>query len=438
MRLAPILMTDQLITYELDNGLRVYLKEIHTAPIISHWVWYRVGSRNEHAGNTGISHWVEHLQFKGTAKFPSSKLDRLISRLGGQWDAFTHMDWTTYFETLPTKDLDIALELEADRMVNSLYDPDEVEHERTVVISEREGAENNPMFLLGEAVQLAAIQTHPYRHEIGGFKEDLYRISRDELFQHYQQYYQPANASICISGDFRAEEVLEKISAYYEHIPAKPIEHLQLAAEPDLAGEQQVVVRGPGETTYLELAYHAPAASSKDFFGFTILNSLLSGPASLNMFGNGGTSNKTSRLYQALVEEELAVAVRGHLSATIDPYLYTINFIIHPMHKPEEVIRAYDDQIQALQDHLVPADEIARAVKQAKALFAYGSENITNQAFWMGYANAFANYDWYTHYVDSLSEVTPTEVQRIAQKYLNPNFRVVGTYLPGSSQEALN
>ncbi len=431
-------MNDQLITYELENGLRVYLKEIHTAPIISHWIWYHVGSRNEQPGNTGISHWVEHLQFKGTEKFPSNKLDRLISRLGGHWNAFTHMDWTTYFETLPAKDLDIALELEADRMVNSQYDPDEVELERTVVISEREGAENSPMFLLGEAVQLAALPSHPYRYEVGGLKEDLYRISRDELFDHYRHYYQPANANICISGDFNAEEVLKKIQAYYEHIPSKPNMPLILPNEPELENEQQVVVRGPGETTYLEVAYRAPEACSKDFFGFTILNSLMSGPASLNMFGSGGVSNKTSRLYQALVEEELAVAVRGHLSATIDPYLYTINFIIHPMHKPEEVIRAYDDQIQALQDHLVPADEIARAVKQAKALFAYGSENITNQAFWMGYANAFANYDWYTHYVDSLSEVTPTEVQRIAQKYLNPNFRVVGTYLPGSSQEALN
>ncbi|MEM5774599.1 MAG: insulinase family protein, partial [Anaerolineaceae bacterium] len=135
----------------LENGLSIYLKEIHTAPLISHWVWYRVGSRNEIPGKTGISHWVEHMQFKGTAKFPAGLLDRAISRDGGMWNAFTNTDWTAYFEVMPSDKIDIALELEADRMMNSLFEPDEVESERTVIISEMEGSENEPLYRLGTA-----------------------------------------------------------------------------------------------------------------------------------------------------------------------------------------------------------------------------------------------------------------------------------------------
>ena len=126
-------------THVLDNGLTILLKEIHTAPVISHWVWYRVGSRNEIPGKTGLSHWVEHMQFKGTQKFPSEFIDREISRHGGHMNAFTYLDWTAFFETMPADAIDAAIDMEADRMSNSLYDPEEVESERTVIISEREG-----------------------------------------------------------------------------------------------------------------------------------------------------------------------------------------------------------------------------------------------------------------------------------------------------------
>src|SRR5512138_723232 len=132
-------MAAMLTRLTLSNGLLILLKEIHTAPLISHWVWYRVGSRNEIPGITGASHWVEHMQFKGTPQFPATVLDKAISRLGGFWNAFTYLDWTTFFETMPAASIDLALRLEADRMVNSTFDPDEVDAERTVIISEREG-----------------------------------------------------------------------------------------------------------------------------------------------------------------------------------------------------------------------------------------------------------------------------------------------------------
>ena len=145
----------------LSNGLKVYLKEIHTAPIITSWLWYRVGSRDEVQGRTGVSHWVEHMQFKGTPQFPANILDKSISREGGSWNAFTHLDWTAYYETMPADKIDLALRLEADRMVNSRFEESEVASERTVITSEREGNENEPLFQLAEAIQQSAFRVHP-------------------------------------------------------------------------------------------------------------------------------------------------------------------------------------------------------------------------------------------------------------------------------------
>jgi zinc protease len=422
-------MSDPITKMQLPNGLLVMLKEIHSAPLISHWIWYRVGSRNEIPGITGISHWVEHMQFKGTPQYSSGMLDKAISREGGVWNAFTYLDWTTYFETMPADKIDLALRLEADRMVNSLFDPQEVASERTVIISERQGSENEPLFLLSEQVQAAAFQVHSYHHEIIGDMVDLETIQPEDLVNHYRTYYKPGNAVLAVAGAFDTSTMLARIRELYEPIPGGEIPRQNVRKEPPQPGERRLFVEGPGETTYLQMGYHAPAANDPDFFAMTVLDSLLSGPGNLNMFG-GGLSNKTSRLYRALVEKELAVTISGGLQATIDPYLHGIVAIVHPQHSPEEVIAALDEEILRLQNDLAAPDELARAVKQARALFAYGSESITNQAFWLGFSEMFASYDWFLEYLERLASVTPEDVQRAAQTYLRHQNRVVGIYLP--------
>jgi zinc protease len=418
----------------LANGLQVLLKEIHTAPIISNWVWYRVGSRDEPSGRTGISHWVEHMQFKGTPQFPASILDKIIAREGGVSNAFTYMDWTTYFETMPDDKIELALRLEADRMVNSTFDPEDVASERTVVISEREGSENDPLFLLGEAVQAAAFRVHPYHHEIIGDLVDLKTMSRDDLYNHYRSYYAPNNAVVALAGDFETEAMLRRIRQLFEPIPAGLPPPRLARPEPPPRGEHRLTVEGPGETTYLQLVHRAPAGADPDFFPLTVLDSLLAGPSSLNMFGGGGVSNKTSRLYRALVEKELAVAVGGSAITTVDPFLYTFTLTIHPQRKAEEVLAAFDDEVKRIQYEAITAEEVARAIKQARALFAYGSENITNQAFWLGHAEMFATYDWFLDYLDKLATVTPADVQSAAQSILQSQNRVVGTYIPTGAE----
>lgn len=420
---------------QLPNSLWVLLKEIHTAPIISHWMWYRVGSRDETPGFTGISHWVEHMQFKGTPQFPATVLDKAISREGGYWNAFTYLDWTTYFETMPADKIDLALRLESDRMANSAFDLQEVASERTVIISERQGNENEPLFRLGEELQALAFRVHSYHHEVIGDLADLQSMQRDDLYRHYRSYYVPNNAVLAVAGDFETGEMLTRIDELFGPIPAREQPAQRLRPEPPQFGERRFTLEGPGETTFIQVAHHAPAGAHPDFYPFTVLDSLLTGPSSLNMFG-GGISNKTSRLYRALVDGELAVSVYGGLQATIDPFLHTITIVMRPDRSPEAVTSRLADEIKQLQDAPPPAEELARAVKQARALFAYGSESITNQAFWLGFSEMFSSYDWFTGYLDNLASVTPEDVQRVAQNYLRPQNRIYGVYFPKGNGEA--
>lgn len=430
-------MTESFTKIQLANGLTVLLKEIHTAPIISQWMWYRVGSRDEIPGITGISHWVEHMQFKGTPAFPSNVLDKAISREGGYWNAMTFLDWTTYFEVMPADKIDLALRMEADRMTNTIFDEDEVASERTVIISERQGNENEPIFLLSEVMQASAFRVHPYHHEVIGDLADLQTIQRDDLYNHYRSYYIPNNAILAIAGDFITEAMLTRIRELYEFIPSGTTPKRHTRPEPAQPGEIRVTVEGPGETTYLQINYHVPNATHPDFFHLTVLNSLLTGPSSLNMFGSG-ISNKTSRLYRALVERELAISVQGGLQATIDPYLYGITVILHPLHTVEEVLNEINLEIEKLQQTPPPIEDLHRAVKQAQALFAYGSESTTNQAFWMGFSEIFASYSWFENYLKKITEVTPQDVQRVAKTYFAPKNRVIGVYSPTGNQSNTN
>ncbi len=414
----------------LKNGLKVLLKEIHSAALISQWIWYRVGSKDETTGQTGKSHWVEHMQFKGTSQFPASLLDKAIAREGGQWNAFTFLDWTTYYETMPATKIDLALRLEADRMVNSTFDPLEVESERTVIISEREGSENEPLFLLGEAMQHAAFRVHPYHHEVIGDMADLHSLTREALYNHYRTYYVPNNAVLALAGDFDTTNMLARIQELFEPIPTGATPPRLLRPEPEQPGEIRLNVEGPGETAFIQVSYRAPAASDPDFFALAVLDSLLAGPSNLNMFGGGGISNKTSRLYRAIIDKELAVSVNGGSSATIDPFMYTFTLTAHPEAPLEKALAGLDAEITRLQNEPVSPNEIARAIKQARAIFAYGTENITNQAFWLGYAEMFADYSWFTTYLDRLSQITTADVLRAAQTFFNSRHRVVGMYLP--------
>jgi zinc protease len=339
------------------------------------------------------------------------------------------MDWTTYLETMPADRIDLALNLEADRMQNSLFDEDEVESERTVIISERQGHENSPSFRLREEVMAASFRVHSYHHEVVGDMADLETMTREDLYNHYQKYYIPNNAVLVMAGDFSPSTMLRKIRAIFGGIPKGSPPEYASRAEPLQSGERRVTVEGPGETPFLQVAYHVPQGNHPDFMPLTVLDSVLSGPSSLNLFG-GSISNKTSRLYRKLVEGDYAAAVYGSLAATIDPFLYSISATIRPDGDPESALEVLDREIRRLQEEPISKDDLQKAIKQAKAMFAYGSESITNQAFWLGCSEMFANYDWFENYLERIAEVTSDQVLEMAQKYLLPTNRTIGIYVP--------
>ena len=422
-------MNEALTKLTLPNGMLVLLKEIHTSPIISHWIWYRVGSRDEVPGMTGASHWVEHMLFKGTPQFPKRELDRMISREGGMWNGFTWLDFTTYFETLPADRFDLAFAIESNRMAHAVFDPKEVASERTVIISERQGNENSPQFLLAEEVQAAAFRVHGYHHEVIGDLCDLQTMTREQLFNHYRSYYAPNNAVAVAVGDFKTADVLGKIQkAFGKTRPGPELPNIH-REEPPQRGERRVTVEGPETTAYIEVAYRAPRATEADFPALVVLDAILAGASGLSLFGGGGT-NASSRLYKALVDTELAIDVSGGLATTVDPYLYSLSATVRTGHTPAEVEAALDAELARAIHEPVSQLEVAKAIKQAKAQFAYGSESVTNQGFWYGFSEVFADYTWFESYLDRLAAVTVDDVQRVAQAYLTKGNRTVGWYVP--------
>lgn len=416
----------------LPNGLTIILKENHNAPVATFWAWYRVGSRHERSGITGISHWVEHMLFKGTRTFPKATVDKMVSREGGVWNGMTWLDFTTYYETLPAAKIDLALQIESDRMVNALFKPNEVESERTVIISERQGNENQPHFQLGETMQAAAFYVHGYHHETIGHMCDLESMTRDDLYTHYQTYYAPNNCVIVSVGAFDARDMLNRIAQSFGSIPRGPALPIIHAIEPEQKGERRIVVEGHGNTSYLDIAYRVPNAQHDDFTALVVLDAILSGASGLALMG-GGTTNASSRLYRALVDTELATDAGGSLVPTVDPYLYSFSATVRQGHTPQEVEAALDAELQKIIDEPPAQAEVDKAIKQAKAQFAYGSESVTNQGFWYGFSEIFADHAWFEGYLDRLATISIDEVHRVANEYLVKGRRTVGYYIPKDS-----
>jgi zinc protease len=421
--------TNGFVKTQLSNGLTALVKKTRAAPVASFWVWYRVGSRNEHTGITGISHWVEHMLFKGTATFPKGVAEKAIAREGGTFNGMTWFDFTTYFATLPADRIELALRIEADRMANSLFDPDEFASERTVIISERQGVENNPEFLLGEELMAAAFRVHPYRIDTIGHMCDLETMVRDQLYAHYRTYYTPQNAVAIAVGDFDTDEMVRLIEQHFGAIPNGPDVPPMNAVEPPQKGERRVIVEGGGSVAYLQIAFRAPAVCEPDFFALIALDAALTGAGGMTLLG-GGLTNKSSRLYKALVATELATDISGSLTPTVDPFVYSLSAVVRAGHTPAEVEAALEAEMARVVAEPVTQGELDKAIKQAKAQFAYSSEAVTGQALWLGISEIFADYTWFENYIANLSAVTVEDVQRVVQKYLRRSNRTVGWYIP--------
>jgi zinc protease len=423
----------------LSNGLVVMLREVHTAPVATFWIWYRVGSRNEVPGITGISHWVEHMLFKGTPTLGKGEFSRLINRHGGSWNGFTWKDFTAYFETLPAEHLALGIRIESDRMRNSLFDPDEVASERTVIISEREGAENNPEYALYEEVEGVAYRVHTYRQAVIGDKSDLVAITRDDLVRHYQTYYTPNNAVIVAVGDFDSASLLREIREAFERIPAGPPPPRVRSVEPPQEGERRVTVRRPGGAVpQLQMAFHAPAASDPAFFPVLLLDGVLSGFKGPGVFGGEAIGMRSSRLYRALVERQLAVEAGSGFRPTLDPALFELGATLRPGVSPERVEAVVLDELKRLADEPVGREEMEKLRKQARAQWVYTGDGVSRQAVLLGSTEIVADGDYLSRFSERLAAVTPEVMQEAAARIFDDHNRTVGWYIPeaGSAKAA--
>ena len=413
----------------LPNGLKVLLRESHDAPVASFWVWYRVGSRNESPGLTGLSHWVEHMQFKGTPSIAKGAIFRDVSKHGGTLNALTSHDWTAYFETLPVDRLDLALAIESDRMTNSLFDPAETESERTVILSERQGAENGPTYLLAEQLMGAAFQAHPYRHMVIGYENDLRAITRDDLYDHYRRYYLPNNAIVVAAGDFQADDLFAKIESAFGGIAPGPPPPPVRVVEPKPLGERRLTLHRPAPTSYLRIAYHTPASRHPDTAALLVADAVLSGGKGMGL-GGGGPMGRSARLYRALVATGLARGAGSDFDLYLDPFLFTLGVTALPGVAPDRIERALEVELDRLANEPVPEDELARAMKQVRAQYVYSAEGVTNQAFWLGQMEIVDRYQRAETLVDELAAITPDDVQRVVQTYLRTDARTIGWLIP--------
>src|SRR5438477_2522696 len=415
----------------LDNGLRVILREVRERPLVGVWMWYRVGGRNELPGTTGVSHWVEHMLFKGGKRFGKGEITKEISRRGGALNAFTWIDCTAYFETLPAEEIDLALAIESDRIYDTRIEPDEAEAERTVVISEREGSENFPEFWLREEVQAVAWREHPYRLGVIGPKSDLRAMTRENLYDHYKRYYMTNNATLVMVGDFSSPQVLDKIHAEFDKHPAGPTPaSLQIEEQPQ-TGERRVIVQRPGPTHYVMLAYHAPEASHADAAAMVVLSSLLGGASSPIAWGGARGLGRSSRLYRALIDGEIASSVSAGFELTLDPYLFAFDATLRNGVEPARAESAILKEIERIQRDGVPQDELARTKRQLHAQVVYSLEGVTNQGFALGFMD-LVGHDaaaWET-FPEALQQVTAEDAQRVASTYLVDRQRSVGWFVP--------
>jgi zinc protease len=417
----------------LDNGLKVFVREVHTAPLVSVWCWYQVGSRDEAPGRTGVSHWVEHMNFKGTTNIPREKVKGIIEEFGGSWNGYTWIDQTTYLETATRDALDRMLFIEAERMANGLYDPEDVESERTVIISELEGGENDPDQLLDMEVTSAAFKAHPYGHPTIGWLGDLRRMSRADLYDHYRRYYVPSNATLVVVGDVEAEDVLRRVDGRFGAMPPGDPGVRVATPEPAQLGERRVTIEKEGTTAYLKLAYHAPAAGDADFPAMLVLDAVLTGAKGLNLWSSfrAAPPQRSARLYRALVDARLASSLTGALLPTADPFLYSVSLTAASGVALDRLEQAAVSEMDRVAREGITPRELERAKNQLRARLVFENDSITNMAHQLGFFETIASVDLFLGMGERLASVTIDEVGRAAGTYLRPTNTTVGWFKPG-------
>lgn len=404
----------------LPNGLKVLTLENHKAPVITFQIWYKVGSRNEPVGKTGVSHLLEHMMFKGTKKYGPQQFSKTVQKNGGNDNAFTSKDYTAYFQNFASDRIDISLELESDRMVNLLVEPKEVLSERNVVAEERRMRyEDDPQSAVHEQLMAVAFKAHPYRWPVIGWMADIQSINRDDLYNYYRTYYAPNNATIVVVGDFDTDKLLKKIESSFGSIPKgpAPLEHSLI--EPPQRGERRVVVKKEAQLPYIAMAYHVPNFKDPDSYPLEVLSVILSG-------------GKSSRLYQSLVyKKQIALYAGGDYEGiSKDPHLFYFYASVATGKKVEEVEVALYEEIEKLKNEPVTDRELEKAKNQLEASFVMSQDSVFYQGMLLGKYETVGDWRLKDKYLEGIRKVTKNDLQRVAKRYFTEDNRTVGILIP--------
>jgi len=406
--------------YTLDNGLTVILHEDHTVPAVCFWQWYKVGSRNERQGITGLSHFFEHMMFNGSKNVPPKEYDKRLESRGAYSNAFTSRDMTAYYEEGGKESLETMLQLDSDRMRELSLLPDMLKSEIEVVREERRfRVDNSVPGLLDEALYSSAFEASPYHWPVVGWMKDLERITRDEMVNYFRTYYAPNNCILLLVGDFEPKDAKLKIAQHFGSIPKQTPPAAPVNSEPDQNGEKLAYVRYPSETVSIDVGYKAPSVKSDDIWTLDILSDILSG-------------GESSRLHQALVyDQQIALSAGASYRAGLEPGLFEFYVEMKPGHTADEAQKALYAEIQRLATDGPTERELQKARNQAEASFveALKTNNGAGQA--LGYfEHVHGDYKQFFTAIDHYRTVTAADCKRVAQQVFDANRRTAAILVP--------
>jgi zinc protease len=411
-------ITDAVKTQTLPNGLKVLVLENHKAPVATFNVFYRVGSRNEQTGKTGLSHLLEHLMFRGTRKLKPEEFSNIIQQNGGMDNAFTESDFTDYFEVINKDHLDVPISLEADRMAN--FEPKGFESEKAVVLEERRlRTEDNPEDALDEITRAQSYLAHPYHWPVIGWFHDVEGLTLADAMNYHNVYYSPQNALIVAVGDFSADQVLKQISEAFSGVKNGPKPPPVTEVEPPQDGVRRLELRHAANLPAFEEAYHVPNLSSPDSFALEVASEILA-------------DGKSSRLYKKLiVDKRMVIDIgAGYDMTAFDPGLFIVSAQMRPGVKAEDTQVEVEKEIAALRDKPVGAEELQKAKNLEQAQFVFGQDSIFREAMMLGIYEMLGDYHLADKYLAGIDKVTAADVQRVARKYLVATNMTEGVLVP--------
>ncbi len=406
--------------YQLDNGFRVLLKSNKQSPLFSWQVWYRVGSRNEKPGLTGLAHYLEHIMFKGTQELRKGEISQLIQLQGGIFNAFTSDDYTAYYENFAPENLELAIKIEADRMQNSRLNGEEIDLERSVIVSELEGNRNDPYNVLYETLRASAFDVHTYHNPVIGWRRDLDNINAENMREFYERFYYPDNATAVLVGNFDSELALKLITKYFGKYKRRNTVSQLIPTEPDQKAEKRITIYNEGAVKLLGIAFHIPEFNHNDTAALHLLSGIV-------------FDGMSSRLYPKLVDTSLVTGFSGLPESSLDPSLFRILANVNAdadISKVEKLIYAELEDIK----NNITDDELRIAKAKEESSYIYQRDGVHEEALQIGYFNAISS-DWtnYITWLDTIKAVSADDIKRVAAKYFTNTNKTVVLSLPGTA-----